>query len=79
MKFLANRTLVARIGIITTIIFFGGILLLWRTVSRRVTAIVENDITNQMIDAAEKSVALSNQLSDQSKTLNYLISRFRIQ
>lgn len=30
-------------------------------------------------DAAEKSAALSNQLSDQSRILNHLLSRFRIQ
>ena len=53
MKFLSNCKLATRIGIITTVITFVGMLLLWRIVSDRVSAIVENDITNQMIDAVE--------------------------
>lgn len=60
MKFLANRKLATRIGIITTIITFLGMLLLWRTVSGRVAAIVENDITNQMIDAVESRASIIN-------------------
>lgn len=33
MKFLANRKLASRIGIITTVITFAGMLLLWVIVS----------------------------------------------
>ena len=51
MKFLVNRKLATRIGIITTVIFFAGMLILWLIVSDRVASMVENDITNQMIDA----------------------------
>lgn len=60
MKFLANRKLAARIGIITTIITFIGMLLLWRIVSGRVVVMVENDITNQMIDAVESRASIIN-------------------
>ena len=60
MKFLANRKLATRIGIITTIITFMGMLLLWRIVSGRVAAMVENDITNQMIDAVESRASIIN-------------------
>ena len=38
MKFLVNRKLATRIGIITTVITLAGMLLLWRTVSDRVSA-----------------------------------------
>ena len=51
MKFLSNRKLATRIGIITSAITFAGMLLLWLIVSGRVASMVENDITNQMIDA----------------------------
>ena len=35
-------------------------------------------VTQSNSEAAEKSAAISNQLSDQSKTLNQLIGQFRI-
>lgn len=60
MKFLSNCKLATRIGIITTVITFVGMLLLWRIVSDRVSAIVENDITNQMIDAVESRASIIN-------------------
>lgn len=60
MKFLANRKLATRIGIIVSIITFMGMLLLWYIVSRRVTNIVENDITNQMVDAVESRASIIN-------------------
>lgn len=60
MKFLSNRKLATRIGIITTIITFIGMLLLWRIVSGRVAAMVENNITNQMIDAVESRASIIN-------------------
>lgn len=60
MNFLPNRRLATRIGIITTIITFLGMLLLWRIVSGRVAAIVESDITNQMTDAVEARASIIN-------------------
>ena len=60
MKFLVNRNLATRIGIITTVIFFAGMLILWLIVSDRVASMVENDITNQMIDAVESRAAIIN-------------------
>lgn len=60
MKFLANRKLATRIGIIATVITLAGMLLLWRMVSDRVSSIVKNDITNQMTDAVESRAAIIN-------------------
>lgn len=60
MKFLVNRKLATRIGIVTTIIFFAGMLILWIVVSGRVASIVENNITNQMIDAVESRATIIN-------------------
>ncbi|MDE7036697.1 MAG: hypothetical protein K2O98_01800 [Lachnospiraceae bacterium] len=36
-------------------------------------------VTEANSDAAEESAAISNELSDQAKTLNRLIGQFRIQ
>ena len=63
MKFLANRKLASRIGIITTVITFAGMLLLWVIVSGRIASMVESNITNQLVDAVE-SRASSNGLRD---------------
>lgn len=63
MKFLANRKLASRIGIITTVITFAGMLLLWVIVSGRIASMVESNITNQLVDAVE-SRASSNRLLD---------------
>ncbi len=60
MKFLANRKLATRISILTTIITFSGLLLLWFIVSGRVAAMVENNITNQMTDAVESRASIIN-------------------
>ena len=60
MKFLVNRKLATRIGIITTVITLAGMLLLWHTVSDRVSEIVKSDITNQMTDAVESRAAIIN-------------------
>ena len=60
MKFLANRKLATRIGIITTALIFAGMLLLWYTVSNRISSMVESNITNQMIDAVESRAAIIN-------------------
>lgn len=60
MKFLSNRKLATRIGIITTGITFAGLLLLWLIVSSHISSMVENNITNQMIDAVESRAAIIN-------------------
>lgn len=60
MKFFANRKLAIRIGIITTTLIFAGMFLLWFVVSSRVSSMVENNITNQMIDAVESRASVIN-------------------
>lgn len=60
MKFLRNRKLATRISIITTGITFMGMLALWYIVSTRIATMVENDITNQMIDAVESRASIIN-------------------
>lgn len=60
MKYLINRKLATRIGIITTAITFFGMILLWLVVSGRVASIVEKNITNQMIDAVESRASIIN-------------------
>lgn len=60
MKFLINRKLATRISIITTIITFIGMLLLWFIVSSRVASMVESNITNQMTDAVESRASIIN-------------------
>ncbi len=60
MKSLVNQKLATRISIITTAITFVGMLLLWFIVSSRVASMVENNITNQMIDAVESRASIIN-------------------
>lgn len=60
MKFFANRKLATRIGIITTALIFAGMLLLWYIVSDRISLIVRNNITNQMIDVVESRASIIN-------------------
>jgi methyl-accepting chemotaxis protein len=60
MKFLANRKLATRISIITTAITFTGMILLWLIVSSRISSMVQNNATNQMIDAVESRAAIIN-------------------
>jgi methyl-accepting chemotaxis protein len=60
MKFLVNRKLAARIGMITSAITCTGMLLLWFVVSDRTASMVENNITNQMIDAVESRASIIN-------------------
>ncbi len=60
MKFLSNRKLAVRISIITTVITFLGMLLLWFIVSDRVSTMVEKNITNQMVDAVESRASIIN-------------------
>ena len=61
MKFLVNKKLVTRIGILTTIVTLIGMLLLWLIVSTNVSSMVKNDITNQMTDAVESRAAIINE------------------
>lgn len=61
MKFLVNKRLAARIGIITTTITLVGMLFLWGVVSTNAAAMVESDITNQMVDAVESRAAIINE------------------
>ncbi len=60
MKFLVNRKLAIRIGIITTAITCMGMVLLWFIVSGRVASMVKSNITNQMIDAVESRASIIN-------------------
>ena len=58
MKFLVNKKLASRIGIITTGITIAGMLLLWIIVSTNTASMVKNDITNQMTDAVESRASI---------------------
>ncbi len=60
MKFLTNRKLAIRIGIITTTIICAGMALLWYIVSNRIASTVKSNITNQMIDAVESRASIIN-------------------
>lgn len=60
MRFLVNRKLAMRIGILTTVIILVGLILLWRIVSDNVASIVKSDITNQMTDAVESRATIIN-------------------
>ncbi len=58
MKFMENKKLAARIGIITTIITLAGMAILWLFVSTNAASVVKNDITNQMTDAVESRASI---------------------
>ena len=60
MNFLINRKLATRIGMITSAITVAGLLLLWIIVSGRISSMVENNITNQMIEAVESRASIIN-------------------
>ncbi len=60
MKSLINQKLATRISIITTMITFTGMFLLWLIVSSSVASMVKNNITNQMIDAVESRASIIN-------------------
>ena len=60
MKFLTNRKLATRISIITSVITFVGMILLWIIVSGTVASMVKSNITNQMIDAVESRASIIN-------------------
>lgn len=61
MKFLVNKKLATRIGMITTAITLAGMLLLWIIVSTNAASMVKSDITNQMTDAVEARAAIINE------------------
>ena len=58
MRFVENKKLAARIGIITTLVTLAGMALLWLVVSTNAAAMVKSDITNQMTDAVESRAAI---------------------
>ena len=58
MRFIENKKLAARIGIITTTITLIGMTLLWLVVSTNAASMVKSDITNQMTDAVESRAAI---------------------
>lgn len=61
MRFMENKKLAARIGILTTLITLTGLTLLWLVVSTNAASMVKNDITNQMTDAVESRAAIINE------------------
>ena len=61
MRFIENKKLAARIGIITTVITLIGMALLWLVVSTNAASMVKNDITNQMTDAVESRASIINE------------------
>ncbi len=60
MKFLSNKKLAMRIGIMTTVLILVGMLLLWLIVSTNASATVQANITNQLTDAVESRAAIIN-------------------
>ncbi len=60
MKFLSNKKLATRIGIMTTVLILAGMLLLWLIVSANASATVQANITNQLTDAVESRAAIIN-------------------
>lgn len=58
MRFIMNRKLATRIGVITTAVVLTGMALLWLAVSNNAASMVKNDITNQMTDAVEARAAI---------------------
>ena len=61
MRFIENKKLATRIGVITTVITLVGTALLWLAVSTNAASMVKNDITNQMTDAVESRAAIINE------------------
>lgn len=61
MRFIENKKLATRIGVITTAITLIGMTLLWLVVSTNAASMVKNDITNQMTDAVESRAAIINE------------------
>lgn len=61
MRFIENKKLATRIGVITTAITLIGMTLLWLVVSTNAASMVKNDITNQMTDAVESRASIINE------------------
>lgn len=61
MRFIENKKLAARIGVITTAITLIGMTLLWLVVSTNAASMVKKDITNQMTDAVESRASIINE------------------
>ena len=61
MRFIENKKLATRIGVITTAIILIGMALLWLVVSTNTASMVKSDITNQMADAVESRAAIINE------------------
>lgn len=60
MRFMENKKLAARIGILATVITLAGMTLLWLFVSAKAASGVKSDMTNQMTDAVESRAAIIN-------------------
>ena len=60
MKFLEKQKLAVRISILTSAITVVGLFLLWGIVSFSASAIVRDNITNQMTDAVKSRAAIIN-------------------
>ena len=56
MKFMENKKLAARIGIMPIIVTLVGMAVLW--LSANAASVVKNDITNQMTDAVESRASI---------------------
>lgn len=61
MRFISNKKLAVRIGVITTLIILIGMTLLWLVVSSNAVVMVKSDITNQMTDAVESRASIINE------------------
>ena len=77
MRFIENKKLAARIGIITSIITLVGMTLLWLIVSTNAASMVKSDITNQMTDAVESRAAIIDEyvLSAEEYMTAFALSR----
>lgn len=76
MKWIENKKLATRIGIVTTAITLVGMTLLWLAVSTNVASVVKSDITNQMTDAVESRASIINEyvLSAEEYTTAFALS-----
>ena len=76
MKWIENKKLATRIGIVTTAITLAGMTLLWLAVFTNTASMVKNDITNQMTDAVEARASIINEyvLSAEEYTTAFALS-----
>ena len=76
MKWIENKKLATRIGIVTTAITLVGMTLLWLAVSTNAASVVKNYITNQMTDAVESRASIINEyvLSAEEYTTAFALS-----